>query len=100
MKCAVLMLFYSLYSGMHEVICYKEATNGAANKNNSKIKISNLKLLRYAYFSTFNQRILLYWTSQKYVHIFKVMGNEKKGGVKVVSFDRSWFSELSLLIFI
>ena len=30
----------------------------------------------------------------------KVMGNEKKGGVKVVSIDRSCFSELSILIFI
>jgi len=29
----------------------------------------------------------------------KVMGNEKNGRVKVVSIDRSWFSELSLLIF-
>jgi len=28
------------------------------------------------------------------------MGNEKKGGVKVVLIDKSWFSELLLLIFI
>jgi len=32
----------------------------------------------------------------------KIMGNEEKGGggLKLVSIDRSWFSELSLLIFI